>query len=348
MATITERAGADGTVSFKVQIRIKKAGKIIHNESRTFSKRALAEKWAKGRELELADPETLASAKLDKITVAEVIEMYISLFEEHKRWGRSKTADLKRLMNKSIGTKNAITLTQGEILDYIQERRTECGPATAKNDLIWLGVSMKTVAAAKDLPLAVAAVDAAMRLSKATRLVSKSKERERRPTPEELDKIESYFQRKVGMIKFPMADIIQFAIASSRRLGEICRLRWEDLDVENSTCICRDVKHPRIKWGNHREFKLLNSAMEIIQRQPRTGELIFPFNEKSVSTNFTRACKIMEIEDLHFHDFRHEATCRLFALGYSIQEVQLFTLHESWGTLKRYANLRPRDVIARA
>ena len=41
------------------------------------------------------------------------------------------------------------------------------------------------------------------------------------------------------------------------------------------------------------------------------------------------------------HDLRHEATSRLFEAGYSIVEVQQFTLHDSWGTLSRYTHLRP-------
>lgn len=40
----------------------------------------------------------------------------------------------------------------------------------------------------------------------------------------------------------------------------------------------------------------------------------------------------------------HEATSRLFEAGYTIVEVQQFTLHEDWNVLKRYTHLRPGDV----
>ncbi|WP_416359170.1 tyrosine-type recombinase/integrase [Delftia acidovorans] len=69
----------------------------------------------------------------------------------------------------------------------------------------------------------------------------------------------------------------------------------------------------------------------------RGAEFVFPYNNRSVGAAFTRACHVLGIEDLHFHDLRHEATSRLFEKGYSIQEVAQFTLHESWATLKRYA-----------
>lgn len=39
---------------------------------------------------------------------------------------------------------------------------------------------------------------------------------------------------------------------------------------------------------------------------------IFPYNPNSVGTAFTRACAKLQIEDLCFHDLRHETTSRLF------------------------------------
>jgi integrase len=108
----------------------------------------------------------------------------------------------------------------------------------------------------------------------------------------------------------------------------------------------RDLKHPGGSKGNDRRFKYTPTGWAIVQRQPHIeGEpRIFPYDAKSVSTAFTRACKVLEIPDLRFHDLRHEATSRLFEVGYSIVQVQQFTLHESWDMLKRYVQLRPGDV----
>lgn len=74
---------------------------------------------------------------------------------------------------------------------------------------------------------------------------------------------------------------------------------------------------------------------------------VFPYNPKSVGANFTRACQLRGLEDLRFHDLRHEATSRLFECGSDIPEVAHFTLHESWTTLKRYTHLRPEHVEER-
>jgi integrase len=141
-----------------------------------------------------------------------------------------------------------------------------------------------------------------------------------------------------------MLAIIDFAIASARRQAEITRLEWIDNDEIGRTGLVRDAKHPRHKEGNHRRFKYTPEAWAIVERQPRGSEYIFPFDAQSIGAAFTRACGILGIQDLHFHDLRHEATSRLFERGYQIHEVAQFTLHDSWNELKRYANLKPEDV----
>ena len=108
-----------------------------------------------------------------------------------------------------------------------------------------------------------------------------------------------------------------------------------------------DLKHPTQKVGNRRSFRLTSEAWAVIDRQPKVNEFIFPYVPGSIGARFERACKLLGIKNLRFHDLRHEATSRLFERGYSIQEVAQFTLHDSWATLKRYTHLKPEDVIER-
>lgn len=176
------------------------------------------------------------------------------------------------------------------------------------------------------------------------RLIGKARRRARRPTVEELAKLREYFARRDGRASIPMLSLMEFAICSARREAEICRLQWRDNNAENRTGVVRDAKHPTDREGNHRRFKYTAEAWVVIEAQPRTSEYIFPYDPKSVGTAFTRACKVLGISDLRFHDLRHEATSRLFERGYQIHEVAQFTLHESWNELKRYANLKPENM----
>lgn len=69
---------------------------------------------------------------------------------------------------------------------------------------------------------------------------------------------------------------------------------------------------------------------------------LVPVRAQSISTAFTRACYILGIKDLRFHDLRHEAVTRLAEDGATIPQIQRITLHDSWGSLQRYVNLRRR------
>lgn len=83
------------------------------------------------------------------------------------------------------------------------------------------------------------------------------------------------------------------------------------------TVVIRDHKDPREKQGKDQTVPLLPDAWKIVLQQikGRTSGAVFPFNSKSVSTAFTRACIALKISDLHFHDLRHRATADLFRQG---------------------------------
>jgi hypothetical protein len=77
-------------------------------------------------------------------------------------------------------------------------------------------------------------------VAKRVGITSKSRQRDRRPTLPELDKLLTNFTerqaRRAGSA--PMARIIVFALFSTRRLEEITRIRWADLDVEAAASWC--------------------------------------------------------------------------------------------------------------
>ena len=142
------------------------------------------------------------------------------------------------------------------------------------------------------------------------RLVGKPRKRTRRPTVEELKRLREYFKSRDRRATIPMEAIVSFAIASARRESEICRLEWHDNDKTTRTGMVRDAKHPTAKDGNHRRFKYTPEAWALVTAQPQTSEYIFPYDPKSIGTAFTRACKLLGIHDLRFHDLRHTRSLR--------------------------------------
>lgn len=62
MGTIIERKRSTKGVRYTAQIRIKRGGRIIHQETQTFSKRDKAVTWIENREKELDKPGGLEAA----------------------------------------------------------------------------------------------------------------------------------------------------------------------------------------------------------------------------------------------------------------------------------------------
>jgi integrase len=100
------------------------------------------------------------------------------------------------------------------------------------------------------------------------------------------------------------------------------------------------MKNPGQKIGNDVWCDLPPRALAIIRAQPETTGAIFPYTTDAISASFTRACKFLEIADLHFHDLRHDGISCLFEQGTSIPRGAAVSGHKSWTNLKRYTHIR--------
>lgn len=177
----------------------------------------------------------------------------------------------------------------------------------------------------------------------------RSRERDRRPTLEELDKLMTHFQgiQAYRPTSINMLKMAAFALFSTRRQEEITRIKWADLDEEGDRVLVRDMKNPGQKIGNNVWCHLPPEAMAILKTMPKVVEEIFPYNAESTSASWTRACKFLGIIDLHFHDLRHEGVSRLFEMDWDIPRVASVSGHRDWNSMRRYTHLRGRgDVYA--
>lgn len=349
MGTIVARARGDGTTSYRAQIRLKKDGIIIHSESRTFSKRALAQSWLQKREAELEQPGALDSIKHRGVTLRQVIEDYRrEVADQPGAFGRTKREHLKQLQSMSIADEPILSLNAPRLLAHVRERRGEgTGPATVGNDLIWIRTVLRYARTARGIPVSLEALDEAAEAARAARLVGRSQRRSRRPTAEELEKLDAWFSRPRQRILAGtpnMRLVMWFAIYSCRRQEELTRLTRAGFDEHSGTYPVTDLKHPGGAAGNHglavlppRGWDVLKA---ILRDVPSDDGRLFPWKAETISAAFTRACSTLGIEDLRFHDLRHEGCSRLAEDGATIPEIQQVSLHESWGSLQVYVNMR--------
>ncbi len=68
------------------------------------------------------------------------------------------------------------------------------------------------------------------------------------------------------------------------------------------------------------------------------------FNPRLALSSFRQFLQKAGIEDLRFHDLRHEATSRFFEKGLNPMQVAAITGHKTLQMLKRYTHLKAEDL----
>lgn len=334
--------------SWRVQVRRK--NEYIAN---TFVRRRDAEEWALDVERSIDRGTPIRRSRLfeQPRIFSDLITLHLDdLAQVGKPVRRSKSMVLKAL-KISLGRTNLKELTRERLIEFGRKRAAQgAGPATLAIDFSFIRTILLHAAAVHGINVSVENVQLARAALKHLDLVGKSNERDRRPSQDELDRLIGYTESNAQQY-LPLGRIVRFAVATAMRQAEICRIEWTDVDMSKRTVTIRDRKDPRRKDGNHQVVPLLNStgydAWQLMLEQrilTRGLGRVFPYHSKSVGAAFRRSCNAIDIDDLCFHDLRHEGTSRLFEAGFSIQQVAMVTGHKDWRMLRRYTNLKPEDL----
>jgi len=366
MATVTRTKNP--LKPWRVQIR----RKGLPAQSKYFMSNAEAKRWARDQETQL-DKNPFAPVGL-KVTYQDLTEVYIEKLigppAEGKKEPRAITDKrrLLRLIAKEVGPVR-LSEMRGSFTHAYAERlkdRNLAGSVAKKrvNMIVMVLTHAGSFLDAEEAcTLAVGHMKTARKMLRQANALHQNK-RTRRPGLEEIAALRMHFREILNdpardrAAKFgprvPMEDILLFAICSCMRINEITKIVWEDFDPVARTVWIRDRKDPSGARNRNDEVPLLCgpvvldgeviNPVEVITRQPsanhRTGR-IFPFALKTIQRIFHRACQHLKIEDLHFHDLRHEGVSRLFESGRPIEEVSMVSGHRSWADLKTYTNLSP-------
>ncbi|MBA6090073.1 site-specific integrase [Pseudomonas monteilii] len=344
MGTITQRKRKDGSSGFTAQIRIMIEGKAVYQESQTFDRKATAQAWIRKREAELYEPGAIEKANRKGVTIKQMIDKYLVEYEKLRPLGKTKRATLKAIGESWFGELEDQQLTSQKLVDYAMDRIEKDGiqPQTVGNDLAHLGAVLSVARPAWGYEVDPQAMPDARRVLKKMGAVTKSVERNRRPTRDELERIIKYFQkvRDARRQEIDMVRVVVFALFSTRRQEEITRIRWDALNDQEQSVLITDMKNPGQKYGNDVWCHMPDEAWRILQSMPRVADEVFPYNSRSISASFTRACHFLQIDDLHFHDLRHDGVSRLFEKGWDIPRVASVSGHRDWNSMRRYTHLR--------
>ncbi len=328
-----------------------------HAISRSFRIKAHAEEWARDQET-LIEKGVKPTGKRpeSRETIADLIDLQLADYMELRRpIGRSKELALRRL-RETIGATRVGHVSREFLIDFAKRRgKAGAGPVTIGIDVSFIGNVLEHAAAVHGMLVPMEQVRLGRVALSKLGMIAKSNERDRRPTEEELRLIIETAENNPRQL-IPLGRIVKFAVATAMRQDEISRVMWDDMNAKESTLIIRQRKHPRAKATNDQKIPLVADtgfdAAALIQEQGdryrRNTGFIFPYDGRSVGAAFRRVCRDLGIEDLHFHDLRHEAISRLFEADWDIPQVATVSGHKDWKMLQRYTHLRPAFIASRS
>lgn len=142
--------------------------------------------------------------------------------------------------------------------------------------------------------------------------------RDRRPTDNEIEGLihAAGYSAEVTMerVTIRVVAAFLFAVETAMRIGEICALRWCDVDTQRCIAKVAAVEKGARKGGvkASRIVPLSQEALRILrQLEGVDNDRVFKLIPESADQLFRRLRSRMEIGDLHFHDSRREALTRL-------------------------------------
>ena len=149
--------------------------------------------------------------------------------------------------------------------------------------------------------------------------------------------------------------IVRLAIETGMRAGEIGNLRLNQIDLQRRTLALTKTKN-----GSTRTVPLTMDATAALGlaiahpgRPPGCDLVFFGIPSRSGSSRpygflvaWWKLKRRLGLNDLHFHDLRHEAISRLVEGGLSDQQVASISGHRSMQMLKRYTHLRAEELVS--
>lgn len=127
MATIRARKLADGTVSYTAQIRIKRDGVQVYQESQTFARKQAAQAWTRKRESELDQPGAIERASRKGVTVQDMIKQYLDEMEKVRPLGKTKEATLNAIAATEFGQTVDSAINSQRLVDFALWRMSKEG-----------------------------------------------------------------------------------------------------------------------------------------------------------------------------------------------------------------------------
>ena len=313
--------------SVKYRVFVVVSGK---RKSKTFPNQAMAKRWAAEQEAEgIADKFGIQG---ERKTLINALERYGAEISPNKRGYRWELIRLSAIQRSSLARMLLSDIGLDQVQKWINARSQEVKGSSVRRDCSLLSAVFTQCIRwgwISENPM------------RHTRKPAGEKPRFRRISESEsalllaeLGYVEG--ERPHGAMA-ECAWAFLLALETAMRMGEIWSLRGENVFEKH-------VHLPMTKNGTARDVPLSLRARELLSVMPSDGALLSSRKE-SAGVAFRKACRRAGIENLHFHDSRHEAITRLVAGG-KLSPVVLARMsgHKNLNQIMTYYNESAWDI----
>lgn len=363
MGTITKR----GELQWQAKVR----RKGFPTQSRTFSYKEDAEKWVRAVERELETTGFVDRREADKNTLGEVLQRYQQEVTPSKKSAEIESVKIRVILKDGILPKLRMTAVTSEAIAAWRDRRlAEVTGATVNRELDVLSAVLNHARREWRIHVENPVRD--------VKRPERANARDRRFTAEE----EKYLLAALtggerqgdgtftkGARNPWLLPLVRLALETAMRRGELLALQWENVDLDRQT-----AHLPETKNGDSRTVPLSTRAVAILRALPRStasdGEEkiedrhgpVFETTALALRKGFGRSVERAQqayiedcrkhrrkpkpgfLQDVHFHDTRHEAASRLAEKLSNVLELSAVTGHRDLRMLKRYYHPRAEDL----
>jgi len=335
MASIVQRDG-------KWQAKVRRHG--YPPASKTFARKLDAEAWARQQEAEMDRGAWRDRSSADSTTLYALLDRYQKDVVPTKRGAEVEALRVNALMRDELGRYKLSALSPLVLAEWRDRRLAAgCVGATVRRELDILSAVFNW--ARRELMIAVENPVGSIRRP------PPSKARDRRLEGDEESRLMAALEDGPGTradgkkyrhgTRNPwVRPVVDLAIETAMRRGEILSLTWDNINLKQRT-----AHLPETKNGEARTIPLSSRAITLLSDLPRSIDgRVFPITANALKLAFERAVKRAGIENLHFHDLRHEATSRLAEKLPNLIELASVTGHKDLRMLKRYYHPRAEDL----
>lgn len=129
--------------------------------------------------------------------------------------------------------------------------------------------------------------------------------------------------------------IVEVALLTGMRRGEILNLRWEHIDLTNGV-----IHVLKTKSGEPREIPMAAKIRALFNSLGnREGGLLFNISTRVLNTRFSKALNLAGIDNFRFHDLRHTFASHFVMRTNDLPSTQKLLGHKSPRMTQRYAHL---------